>query len=47
MKNILFWTIFTILMVWFAASYIDVIAHNTTTCTYQPWNLIQLVWIKG
>ena len=29
--------------IWFIASYVDVVTHNMTTCTYQPWNLFDIL----
>lgn len=33
-----------ILGIWLIASYIDVVAHNLTTYTYQPWNLFEILF---
>ena len=33
-----------ILLLWFLASWMDVVAHNTTTCIYAWWNLFTLIF---
>lgn len=33
-----------LLTTWILLSYIDIILHNTTTCTYQSWNLIVMAF---
>lgn len=32
------------LVLWFLASWIDVILHNTTTYIYAPWNMFTLIF---
>ena len=33
-----------ILILWILASWVDVVAHNTTTCIYASWNLFELLF---
>ena len=28
---------------WFVASWVDVVAHNLTTCQYQWWNCFEIL----
>ena len=37
--SIIFW-------LWLIISYIDIISHNLTTCEYQSWNLLILMFKK-
>ncbi len=37
-------TILGALLIWFIASYIDIVLHNLTTCEYASWNLIQMIF---
>ena len=32
------------LVLWFMASWIDIVLHNTTTCIYASWNLFTLIF---
>lgn len=41
MENVLY-GISVFLLIWVLASWVDVIAHNLTTCTYQVWNFFPI-----
>ena len=32
-----------LVLLWIAVSYIDVVAHNLTTCHYQWWNFFEFL----
>ena len=34
-------------LLWFVASYIDIIWDNTTTANHASWNIFRLMLIKG
>lgn len=37
-------TISAAFLLWVAASYIDIVTHNLTSCTYAAWNFFTLVF---
>ena len=43
LKNILF-VVSILVLVWFVASWVDVLNHNLSDCVYQPWNLFALLF---
>ena len=34
-------------LLWFVASYIDIVVDNTTTAQHASWNIFRLMLIKG
>ena len=44
MKKIanVFYGISALWLIWIFASWVDVVTHNLTTCTYQAWNFFPI-----
>lgn len=40
------YTVCVMILLWILASYIDVIAHNMSTCIYADWNFFKMVFMK-
>lgn len=37
------YTVSVILIAWFVLSFVDVISHNMSDCTYKAWNFFEVM----